>query len=126
MAGADWRSMIADQVAVTAADAREGRFGTAANQRMTRVAFSLAAHPFLLRAAQRRGISLSGYVRRATMAHVALDLGLDPIELFKLDAAIAPIGEGGDRWNPERDLDGALYGRWEVERGDPGDAEQPG
>jgi len=120
--GADWRSIIADQVAVQAAETRDRSPGSSATQRLTRVAFSLEAHPYLLRAAQLRGISLSGYVRRATMAHVALDLGLDPIDLFRVDSAIAPIGVGGSRWHAERDLDGTLYGRWEVERGEPRDA----
>ena len=123
MGGADWKSMIRDQVAVTSAEAREKSNGTSAAQRLTRVGFSLAVHPYLLRAARQRGISLSGYVRRATMAHVALDLGLDPVDLFKLDAAIAPISRGGDRWRPDRDLDGELYGRWEVRRDDSGSLE---
>ncbi len=119
MGGADWRSIIADQAAVAAADVRQRRT-TSTTQRITRVGFSLDVHPFLLRAAQARGISLSGYVRRATMAHVALDLGLDPIELFKMDLGLAPLGKGGDRWQSDKDLDGEKYGTWEVGRSDAG------
>lgn len=115
MAGADWRSIIADRVAVAAADTRANSTGTSADQRFTRVAFSLAAHPYLLRAARARGISLSGYTRRATLARVADDLGMDPQQLFLLDNAIAPFGKGGNGGHHrEFDLDGTLYGRWEV------------
>jgi len=119
--GASWRDVIRDQVAVQAANTREKSNGSSATIRLSRAHFSVEAHPFLVQAAQRRGISISGYVRRATMARVAADLGIDPIELFKLDSAITPLGQGGNPRHPDRDLDGALYGRWEVGCDDLGD-----
>ena len=82
---------------------------------------AVAVHPFLVRAAQLRGISISGYIRRATMARVGADLGIDPVELFQMDSAITPLGKGGNPRHPDRDLDGALYGRWEVGCSDVGD-----
>jgi hypothetical protein len=48
------------------------------------------------------------------MAMVALDLGLDPRAVFELDAASASLGKGGVGLT--RDLDGELWGSWEVRR----------
>lgn len=112
--GAGWRDIIRDQVSVQAASAREKSNGDSATIRLSRIHFSVEAHPFLVRAAQQRGISISGYIRRATMARVAADLGIDPIELFKLDSAIRSLGTRDNSRLNDRDLDGELYGRWEV------------
>lgn len=119
MAGADWRSIINDQIEVAAAEANARSRGTSQSIRLSRVGFSPDVHPYLVRAARARGITIAGYIRRAVMAHVALDLGLEARDLFELDLAIrAP--DGGPRLR-SRDLDGELYGRWEVQRasGDP-------
>lgn len=115
--GHSWRDMIRNQVEVTTRESNDRR-DSGPPIRLSRIHFSADVHPFLVRAAQRRGISISGYIRRATMARVALDLGLDPISLFTLDSAIAPIGKGGGV--ADRDLDGEKYGRWEVSEGEPG------
>jgi hypothetical protein len=109
-----WRDRITSEVAAKAAESAKNSPGTSASQRMSRVAFSVPAHQLLVRAASARGISLSGYARRSTMAMVALDLGLDPRAVFELDAAIAPLGKGGVGLT--RDLDGELWGSWEVRR----------
>lgn len=109
--GADWRSVIMDQVAVRAAGVRERNPGASDVAHISRVGFSVDAHRFLIQAARRRGISISGYIRRATLAVVAMDLGLEATDLFELDVAIAPVGRRG---KPSRDLDGQLYGYWEV------------
>lgn len=90
--------------------------GTSAAAAMVQMTFSHDAHPYLVKAARRRGISLSGYVRRAVMAHVALDLGIEATDLFELDTQ---IGTGTPN-KLTRDLDGALYGRWEVQSREPG------
>lgn len=120
--GAGWRDIIRDQVAVRAAETRaKSNAGSSADIRLSRIHFSVDVHPFLVRAAQQRGISISGYIRRATMARVAADLGIDPIQLFEMDSAIRPLGTRDDRRRAERDLDGALYGRWEVGCDDTGD-----
>lgn len=116
-----WRDVVRDQVAVSTAEAK-GHRGRNGGTRQTYMHLSIRAHEFLVHAARRRGISLSGYVRRAVLAHVALDLGLEAVDLFKLDGKIAPIGSGGGHALAGRDLDGSLYGRWEVEARDPGEA----
>lgn len=113
--GSSWRDVIADQVAVSAAETKGNRGGSGADIRLTHMHLSVEAHPFLVRAAQARGISISGYARRAVLAHVALDLGLEAVDLFKLDGRIAPLGSGGGSPLTSRDLDGQMYGRWEVE-----------
>lgn len=115
MGGADWRSTLKDQVAATAS-AAEGK-GISSVYRISRVAFSVDAHPFLRRAAEKRGISLSGYIRRATMAFVARDLGLPARDLFELDAAPVPFDQTRRNWprgHVPKDLDGEMYGTWET------------
>lgn len=116
-----WQQRILDGLTVRAAEANARSYGTSATNRISRVGFSTDVHPYFVRAAQGRGISLSGYIRRATLAMVARDLGMDPVDLFMLDTAIAPIGRRGD--TPTKDLDGALYGTWgwEVGRDEPRD-----
>lgn len=109
---------MSGSVAAKAADTRKRSRGASDNFRISRIGFSTAAHPFLVKAARTRGISLSGYIRRAVMAWVAHDLGLDRIQLFELDAGITPIGRVGSR--PTKDLDEKIYGRWEVHRDDIG------
>lgn len=118
MAGDGWKQQVKDSVAVKAAETVARHSGSSAVAHISRVGISTKAHPFLVRAARARGISISGYIRRATLAMVALDLGLEATDLFELDVAIAPIGRTGEK--PSRDLDGALYGRWEVQRDDSG------
>lgn len=110
---ASWQKVISDQVAAKAADARARSTGASDSVRLSRVGIGPAAHPYLVRAAQARGISLAGYIRRATMAMVAVDLGMDAVDLFAIDLPIRPIGRPGEA--PSLDLDGELYGRWEVQ-----------
>lgn len=109
MTGNDgWRQVISDAVTARAAASAANSPGTSAGQRMSRVAFSPEANHFLVRAANARGITLSGYVRRATMVQIALDLGIDPQVLFELDAPIRRKGYA----KGVRDLDGTLFGLW--------------
>lgn len=112
MAGADWRSMIRDQSAVNAARSREKNRAGSQYAHISRVGLAVAAHNLLVRAAKRRGISISGYIRRATLAVVAMDLGMNAVDLFEMDNGIAPPSRRG---SPSKDLDGAIYGRWEVQ-----------
>lgn len=119
MGRADWRTIIADQVAVKAAETREKNTYASDTAHISRVGLTVQAHHFLVRAARRRGISISGYIRRATLAFVAADLGMKPEELFELDSGITPIGRRGAP--ASKDLDGELYGKWEVQPGDSGD-----
>lgn len=125
MGGANWRDLVNDAIAVRAAEVREKSPGASNYVRISRVGFSVAAHVPLVRAAKMRGISLAGYIRRATLAFVAHDLGLNPIDLFEMDLGIKP--RRGDRGLASKDLDGALYGKWEVRPNDAGtDAESAG
>jgi hypothetical protein len=116
VAGADWRSLVKSSVKAKAADTRKKSRGASDNFRISRVGFSTLAHPFLVEAARTRGISLSGYIRRAVLSWAAHDLGLDRIHLFSLDAGITPIGRVGSA--PTKDLDETIYGRWEVQGDD--------
>jgi hypothetical protein len=108
--------VVRDAVAARAAETAAHHRGASQYAHISRVGLSVEAHPFLVEAARKRGISISGYIRRATMALVAMDLGLQATDLFEKDIAITPIGRRGAP--PSRDIDGALYGRWEVQPGD--------
>lgn len=113
MAG-NWRDITRDAVAVRAREAQQRSRGASHSTRISRVGFSVDAHPFVVRAANTRGISVSGYIRRATLAMAALDLGMDPRLLFARDSAITPIGRVGAM--PTKDLDGELYGIWAIQK----------
>lgn len=108
-----WRDIVRDAVAARAAEARKNSTRGSQTAHISRVGFSTEAHPYLVRAAKARGMSVSGYIRRATMALVAMDLGIDPIEIFAVDTPLTPPG-GAGRWHSTQDLDGELFGRWEV------------
>lgn len=115
---ADWRTLVKDAAAAKAGETRTRNRGASDTANISRVGMGTQAHVFLVQAAKARGISISGYIRRATLAHVAMDLGMEATDLFALDLAITPIGRRGSL--PDRDLDGEMYGRWEVEpRDDP-------
>ncbi|QIG59028.1 ribbon-helix-helix DNA binding domain protein [Microbacterium phage Fransoyer] len=109
---AGWRELVRDQLNVKAEEraARQRDHGRPIS--VSRVGFAAAVQPLLVRAAQLRGISIAGYIRRATMAFVARDLGLDPIEIFEQDMAPSPYGRGGQY--RDKDLDGKLFGQWKV------------
>ncbi|AWN04640.1 ribbon-helix-helix DNA binding domain protein [Microbacterium phage Rudy] len=114
MAGGDgWRDIVRDAVAARAADARKNSRNGSQTAHISRVGFTIAAHAYLVRAARARGMSISSYIRRATMAVVAMDLRIEPTEIFAVDAAITPPGKNG-RWQSTRDLDGDLFGQWKV------------
>jgi hypothetical protein len=117
MGGANWRDITKDAVAVRAAEVKR-RGGGSALSATQRVGFSPRVIPYLVRAAQARGISLAGYIRRAVMAHVAMDLGLDPVDLFAQDLGIGPSGKGAATRLQSMDLDGKIYGQWKVQPDD--------
>jgi hypothetical protein len=119
--GATWRDLISGLASAQSLDVATRNKGASDTAHISRVGFLRAAHHFLVLAARKRGISLSGYIRRATLAVVAMDLGLEATDLFELDAGITPIGRVGAK--PSKDLDGKLYGRWEVQPRDTGDAD---
>ena len=64
----------------------------------------------LLKAARQRGISTSGYARRALASWVIHDLGLGP-EVFAMFPAAQPAGAIGGRIGGGSD-DGTGYGPW--------------
>ena len=112
MAGG-WREIVADQLTVAAKNrAAQQRRDHGTRPSISRVGISPKVMPLLVRAARLRNISLAGYIRRATMAFVAHDLGLNPVEIFEQDMAPSPYGRGG--MFSDKDLDGALYGQWKV------------
>jgi hypothetical protein len=125
MGDRDPLQVVRDAVAARAAETASRHRAASQYAHVSRVGLSVAAHSFLVEAARKRGISISGYIRRATLALVAMDLGLEATDLFEKDIAITPIGRRGAP--PSRDIDGALYGRWEVQPGEPRDgAEREG
>jgi hypothetical protein len=107
-----WRDLLADQARARSHDTQKRSRGASDSAHISRVGYSAAVHPYIVRAARQRGISISGYIRRASLALAAMDLGLEVVDLFGLDAAVTPIGRIGAK--PSKDLDGTLYGRWEV------------
>lgn len=110
---AGWREIVADQIAVKANEAKATQKRDHGQRpAISRVGFAPAVMPMLIRAARERGISIAGYIRRATMAFVAKDLGIDPVELFAADMAPSPYGQGG--MQSDRDLDGSRYGTWKA------------
>lgn len=117
MGGHGWRDVVKDAVSSRAAESATRNRGASAVAHISRIGFAVGAHVYIVRAAKKRGISISGYIRRATAAMAALDLGIDPREIFEKDAAITPIGRIGAR--PSKDLDGELYGLWDIQRAEP-------
>lgn len=118
--GRHWKEMTLDAVNAQAAETAKTSRSGSQYAHISRVGFSPDAQRFLVEAARARGISIAGYIRRATLAHVALDLGLKATDLFQLDNSVAPLGVGGPgRGRGIRDLDGDLWGRWEVKADEP-------
>lgn len=66
--------------------------------------------PLLVRAAKKRGVPLAVYYRRAVLAFVAYDLGIDFLELAQFEPAIA-----ADGLTP-RKFGGKGFGKWRIRR----------
>lgn len=64
-------------------------------------------------AASRRGISMGGYIRRATAAFLAHDLDVPFTEVVRYCPAPAPYGKGGPQQDSTGD-GGEGYGEWVV------------
>jgi hypothetical protein len=69
--------------------------------------------PLLIAAAKKRGVPLAVYYRRAVLAFVAHDLGIDFIELAQFEPAIAAEGL------TPRKFGGKGFGKWRIGRLDP-------
>ncbi len=110
--GNGWRDVVRDAVTTRAAEVATNNRAASDKIRISRVGFAPLVHPFVVRAARRRNISIAGYIRRATLALAAMDLGMDVEELLEKDAAVTPFGNSGAR--PSKDLDGARHGFWGV------------
>lgn len=65
-------------------------------------------------AAFRRGISLTGYARRAMAAFIAYDLDLPLPEVLQHHAKPAPYGHGGGGRLVRTQDDGAGMGPWDI------------
>lgn len=111
-AGAGWRDVVRDAVTTRAAEVATRNRAASDKIRISRVGFAPLVHPFVVRAARQRNISLAGYIRRATLALAAMDLGMEVEELLELDAAVTMFGNGGAK--PSKDLDGKRHGLWRV------------
>lgn len=97
-----WREVILDEL-----DAQP------AGRAVATVGLAYPPHwsPLLIAAAEKRGLSLSAYVRRAAFAFVVSDLGLDWIELMRDEPRIRQLGEFSA--DPER-AEGFGYGAWKI------------
>lgn len=62
----------------------------------------------------RRGISLTGYLRRAAAAMIAHDLDMDIVEVARHSAKPAPYGHGGGGRLTKTNDDGLDYGPWTI------------
>lgn len=70
-----------------------------------------AGRPLLKEAARQRGISMEGYLRRAVMAFLVADLGLDWDTVMADEPSVCGFGAEP---RTGRRVAGAGYGRWEA------------
>lgn len=100
----DWRDVIRADVAAMP-QAKTDRIGL--NHITTD--FRQAAYGMLAGAARMRRLSLAAYVRRATLAMVAYDLGIDFRQLLEVDPRVSR-----ETGFPVNDPDGTLFGPWAI------------
>lgn len=106
----EWHEIVRDQLANRGQEfASRKRKNAGRGLFVSRVGFSGLLRPYLVKAAERRGITVAGYIRRAVSGFIAMDLDMEVTDLFEIDAAIKPWGEPTDR-----DLEQKRWGRWEV------------
>lgn len=105
--GNDWRARVRGEVAASARPrARRG-------VRVARLSVEIPPGSLieLLRAAaERHGTSPTGYVRRALLAYLAWDLGLDYRAVVRTDPRFSPP----DSRRCLHDPDGVMGGPWEI------------
>ena len=77
-----------------------------------RLRIPLSAAPALLAAAEKRGMSVSAYTRRASLAFAAHDLGLDLAQLLIDEPATRHKFDGGGL---DREEAGQGHGNWVIE-----------
>lgn len=103
--GFTWQEKIAAELeAIGGPEKRKGRGKPilfAANDAIT---------PLVTAAAEMRGCSLTSYVRRATFAMIAHDLGLEVSGLTALDPRVGPKGASTVYSDPG----GTMYGPWRI------------
>jgi hypothetical protein len=84
-------------------------------RRMISVNWNDALYLIVLRAAKRRGLSKSAYVRRAAAAMAAHDLGLDYYQVMRGERGTMPWGVRGGRPEDQAESkDGLGYGVWSI------------
>lgn len=94
----NWKDLVADMVG----DARPPRY-------LVQSLMDETYRPLIAEAAKKRGIPVSHYYRRALLAFVAYDLGIDFLELAKFEP---PIRESETL--PPRRLEGRGFGKWKI------------
>lgn len=101
----DWRDVVkADVESLPTAKARSAGGALQITSDMMP-----GVHRLLVKAAMDRRLSLSAYVRRATMAMIAQDLGRPLAELVTMDPRMSR-----ETGYPIRDDDGTAFGVWEI------------
>lgn len=113
--GADWRDTIMSKVEVKARERRNSNGRIRDVRLMMSVGFGYSAA--LNRAAELRGISRVGYLRRAVAAFLAADLGVPFEELTRECPRAFPFTRERAWVTGSGDDDGAGFGTWHVPGG---------
>jgi hypothetical protein len=101
----DWREHIMDQVT----EKQVGGPGV----KTIAVFFPPRWYSLVRDAARMRGLPLGGYVRRATMAFIAHDLGLDFDDVMRDEPLLRLVGHEPER-NRRRHAKERGHGAWEI------------
>jgi hypothetical protein len=105
--GNDWRARVLSEVAGTLK--KGARRGTRVSRLSIEIPPGQLIHLLGL-AAQRRGTSPTGYIRRAMLAFIAHDLGIPFRTVVGSDPRFSPPGAR----HPIHDPEGKLGGPWEI------------
>lgn len=102
-----WRDRLRADVRRTAT---KGKRRSQAASRLN-IELTKGVLPLLLAASRRRGVSPTGYIRRAMLSFIAHDLNRPFEEVLAHDPRFSPIGSR----HPVADPEGKLGGSWEIE-----------
>jgi hypothetical protein len=102
----DWKARV-DAAVEQTTESRPPVYG---NTRFM-VNFRTPAGGLIRQAAEARGVTVAGFVRRATLAMVAQTLGMTYQQVIDADPTIQRAG----KYSPAADPEGKIGGPWEIE-----------